>query len=668
MMNIFQKIFNITVFIMVSMNITITSFTRAGDLTVPADYTFEVNDNTWELPEENINNTGSVTVHYGTVTLGGDWTNSGYFSSSYGAMVLNSSTGSQSVTTGGTSSAFSTITVTNTYASGVTFTDALYCGTLTASSGVQKLSFGTSGVHTISSNFNVNGSSGNLITLAPAATSTVWYLDTPSTTVNYIVVSYSHEASGKYIIALSSTDGGNNENWAFAPTVVTGAATSVTTSSATLNGTVNANGTSTTAWFNFGTTSGVYSGTSTTQGVSGTSDTAVSIGISGLSEGTTYYYRIAAQNTAGTTYGSQNSFTTDTSPPPPPPWTPIPQTPTPTPTATVIATPTTTPTVTPTETPPVTPTETPTTTPTITPTETPTVTPTTTPTVTPTETPTATPTITPTATPTVTPTVTPTITTTPTETPTPEKSMIYGFIKDTEGMPLGFVTVKQRKLETNNEFEITSDGFGFYEFRDLDAGKYKLEAEKEGYMDYRELMEVEEGETRRCDMKMRKLLIITPTSTLTSTPTVTPTATLTPTPTITVTPTETPSPELTLTPEVSPTTTPEETPTVEATPPPEQTPTPEPEPIMDSRIYGNVRDRDKNALEATVKLRAFVTNEEHQTTSSASDGFFRFSELSAGKYEYWAEKIDYECKSYVIEVKDGETKIVEIEMVYTGSQ
>ncbi|OHC00812.1 MAG: hypothetical protein A2Z57_01100 [Planctomycetes bacterium RIFCSPHIGHO2_12_39_6] len=244
--------------------------------------------------------------------------------------------------------------------------------------------------------------------------------------------------------------------------------------------------------------------------------------------------------------------------------------------------------------------------------------------------------------------------------------MIYGFIKDTEGMPLGFVTVKQRKLETNNEFEITSDGFGFYEFGDLDEGKYKLEAEKEGYMEYRELMEIGEGETRRCDMKMRKLFIITPTPTVTPTITGTLTATLTPTPTITVTPT--PSPELTLTPEVSPTTTPEETPTVEATPPPEQTPTPEPEPIMDSRIYGNVRDRDKNALEATVKLRAFVTNEEHQTTSSASDGFFRFSELSAGKYEYWAEKIDYECKSYVIEVKDGETKIVEIEMVYTGSQ
>ena len=151
---------------MVIMHITITSFTRAGDFTIPVNYIWEVNDNTFEIPEEDINNAGSVTVHYGTVTMGGDWINSGSFSSNYGTVILNSAAGSQSVTTGGTSSAFSTLTITNSHSVGVTFVDALYCGTLTASSGVQKLSFGTSGVHTISSNFNVNGSSGNLITLA----------------------------------------------------------------------------------------------------------------------------------------------------------------------------------------------------------------------------------------------------------------------------------------------------------------------------------------------------------------------------------------------------------------------------------------------------------------------------------------------------------------------
>lgn len=94
------------------------------------------------------------------------------------------------------------------------------------------------------------------------------------------------------------------------PTLATGSATNVTLSSATLNGTVNANGLSTTVWFNYGISRGSYTGTSTTQSVSGLSDTSVSIGISGLSLSTTYYYRIAAQNSAGTTYGNEISFTT----------------------------------------------------------------------------------------------------------------------------------------------------------------------------------------------------------------------------------------------------------------------------------------------------------------------------------------------------------------------
>lgn len=48
------------------------------------------------------------------------------------------------------------------------------------------------------------------------------------------------------------------------PSVTTGSATSTTPTSATLNGTVNANGLSTSAWFNYGITSGSYSSTSTT--------------------------------------------------------------------------------------------------------------------------------------------------------------------------------------------------------------------------------------------------------------------------------------------------------------------------------------------------------------------------------------------------------------------
>ena len=95
-----------------------------------------------------------------------------------------------------------------------------------------------------------------------------------------------------------------------APKVFTGSALIISASSATLNGTVNANGGSTTAWFNYGITSGIYTGTSTTQSVSGSSNTSISIGISGLASNTKYYYRIAASNSGGAAYGSEASFTT----------------------------------------------------------------------------------------------------------------------------------------------------------------------------------------------------------------------------------------------------------------------------------------------------------------------------------------------------------------------
>ncbi len=94
------------------------------------------------------------------------------------------------------------------------------------------------------------------------------------------------------------------------PKVSTGSATNITETSATLNGTVNANGLTTTAWFNYGTNSGSYTHTSSTQTITGSGDTSVSISISGLSAGTKYYYRLAAQNSAGTSTGSDTSFTT----------------------------------------------------------------------------------------------------------------------------------------------------------------------------------------------------------------------------------------------------------------------------------------------------------------------------------------------------------------------
>lgn len=97
-----------------------------------------------------------------------------------------------------------------------------------------------------------------------------------------------------------------------APSVTTIAATSVGATAATLNGSVIANGLATTAWFEWGTDSSLATFSSTpSQSIgSGTTSQSVNAALSGLSTGTTYYYRVAASNSSGTTRGSILSFTT----------------------------------------------------------------------------------------------------------------------------------------------------------------------------------------------------------------------------------------------------------------------------------------------------------------------------------------------------------------------
>jgi lysophospholipase L1-like esterase len=95
------------------------------------------------------------------------------------------------------------------------------------------------------------------------------------------------------------------------PAVSTLAATSVGSTTATLNGNVTANGLPTNAWFEWGTDSALSgAGTTATQSVgSGTTSQPVNAALTGLSTGTTYYYRVAASNGSGTTQGAILSFT-----------------------------------------------------------------------------------------------------------------------------------------------------------------------------------------------------------------------------------------------------------------------------------------------------------------------------------------------------------------------
>ena len=91
-----------------------------------------------------------------------------------------------------------------------------------------------------------------------------------------------------------------------APTVATLAATSVGATTATLNGNVTPNGLATEAWFVWGTSSTLAGGTSTTHEAigAGTSAVAVDVALTGLTTGTTYYYRVVASNSSGTTSGT----------------------------------------------------------------------------------------------------------------------------------------------------------------------------------------------------------------------------------------------------------------------------------------------------------------------------------------------------------------------------
>lgn len=94
-----------------------------------------------------------------------------------------------------------------------------------------------------------------------------------------------------------------------APTVTTLPASTVTTNSAYLNGTVNPNGLATTWYFQWGTTTSYGNTTTVTSAGSGTTAVNASAKLSNLTPGVLIHYRLAGQNTDGTTYGNDLTFT-----------------------------------------------------------------------------------------------------------------------------------------------------------------------------------------------------------------------------------------------------------------------------------------------------------------------------------------------------------------------
>jgi uncharacterized protein (TIGR02145 family) len=93
------------------------------------------------------------------------------------------------------------------------------------------------------------------------------------------------------------------------PTAVTEAANNVTTTSATLNGEINANYLSTNVTFDYGTTTNYGNSVEIPNNpLQGNVFTSISANVSGLLPGTIYHFRLKAVNSLGTTYGGDMSF------------------------------------------------------------------------------------------------------------------------------------------------------------------------------------------------------------------------------------------------------------------------------------------------------------------------------------------------------------------------
>jgi hypothetical protein len=116
------------------------------------------------------------------------------------------------------------------------------------------------------------------------------------------------------LVATNGGGTGRGSNGVFttptAPVAVTSSAASVTVSSATLRGSVDPNGRVTSWYFEYGTSTGYGSRTPAKSAGSGTTAAGVSAAVSSLRPGRLYHYRLVATSDAGTSRGSDRTFST----------------------------------------------------------------------------------------------------------------------------------------------------------------------------------------------------------------------------------------------------------------------------------------------------------------------------------------------------------------------
>ena len=141
---------------------------------------------------------------------------------------------------------------------------------------------------------------------------------TDATTPN--AQSWAGVPTNKPITNITENIGNNTVSFDFgvnitAPTATTVAASNITTTAATLNALVSSNNAATTVTFELGaTTSYGTSVNGTPNSINNDSPTSITAALSGLTANTTYNYRVKTVNSAGITYGSNMTFTTNAIP------------------------------------------------------------------------------------------------------------------------------------------------------------------------------------------------------------------------------------------------------------------------------------------------------------------------------------------------------------------
>ncbi len=171
---------------------------------------------------------------------------------------------------------------------------------------------------------NCTSASGSVISRTPTPGS-VLGADGNETTVSYVLTGLTSKTVYYYQVMATNGIGTTygsvlSFQTVGAPTVVTLSPSSVGSTSAVVEGTVNANSASTTVTVCYSTSSDLSNctsalGTVTSRSASpgtltGSTTTTVALSLSGLTPGVTIYYQVKAVNSSGTVYGSVLSFTT----------------------------------------------------------------------------------------------------------------------------------------------------------------------------------------------------------------------------------------------------------------------------------------------------------------------------------------------------------------------